>query len=45
MAKIPGQKATHNDISKATRNEIMNDIKRAHATDKCTADEIARKKK
>ena len=37
MAKIPGQKQTHNDISKQTRNQIMKEIKTAWASDTCTA--------
>ena len=36
MAKIPGQKANHNDITKATRDQIMKEIKKAQSVDHCT---------
>lgn len=36
MAKIPGQKASHNDITKQTRDQIMKEIKKAQAADHCT---------
>ena len=36
MAKIPGQKAGHDDVSRATREQIMAEIKRAQKADHCT---------
>lgn len=36
MAKIPGQKASHNDITKATRDQIMKEVKKAQKADHCT---------
>lgn len=36
MAKIPGQKATHDDISKAKRDQIMKEIGKAQKADHCT---------
>ncbi len=36
VAKIPGQKAGHDDISKPTRDRIMSEIKRAQDADHCT---------
>jgi hypothetical protein len=36
VAKIPGQKASHNDITKATRDQIMKEIQKAQKADHCT---------
>lgn len=36
IAKIPGQKASHNDLTKAKQDQIMREIKKAQAADHCT---------
>ena len=36
MAKIPGQKASHDDIGSAKREQIMKEIKAAQKADHCT---------
>jgi hypothetical protein len=36
VAKIPGQKATHDDISRAKRDQIMKEISKAQKADHCT---------
>jgi hypothetical protein len=36
VAKIPGQKPKHDDISRDSRKQIMSEIKKAWASDKCT---------
>lgn len=36
MAKIPGQKASHNDVTRDTQKQILKEIKKAWASDSCT---------
>lgn len=36
VAKIPGQKASHNDITKAKQDQIMKEVKAAQKADHCT---------
>ena len=36
VAKIPGQKASHNDITKGKQDQIMKEIKAAQDADHCT---------
>ena len=36
MAKIPGQKATHNDVGRDGRKQIMREVAKAWASDRCT---------
>lgn len=38
MTKIPGQKRPHNDVSRDTQKQIMKEIKKAWASDNCTAE-------
>lgn len=36
VAKIPGQKASHNDVDRDSRKQIMREIQKAQAADHCT---------
>lgn len=42
VAKIPGQKASHNDVTKAARDQIMKEIQKAQKADHCTESERKR---
>lgn len=39
MAKIPGQKAAHNDVDRDSRRQIMKEITKAQNADHCTESE------
>jgi hypothetical protein len=36
VAKIPGQKAAHNDVDRDSRRQIMREIEKAQRADHCT---------
>lgn len=36
VTKIPGQKASHNDVDRDSRKQIMREIEKAQRADHCT---------
>lgn len=45
VAKIPGQKASHNDVDRDSRKQIMKEITKAQNADHCTEAEKDKRRK